>query len=212
MKRLVVSLVPGLVLALCGGAAEAQVLRLCVDAQGHKTYKQGACPELGVKSGVEPVAADALTEKEVLESLKRFDTAMAKRDATAIAGLLDAEFHATVYRVLEDGSHQHLDGYSRRSFINVVSQNADVMSKYSSARSNCKVELKKPTEALAVCDTQESFNVTAHTGNLRSKEHARVVVSGGHVLLTDLDQYVEDFDVKTETLQVDDPRASKRKR
>ena len=174
---------------------------LCVDAQGHKVYQQSPCPDLNIRSGIKPVAAETLTEKDVLETLKRFDDAMAKRDVPALAGLLDENFKAVVYAVdrdVKDAPPRRVNAYNRQAFVNAFNRNADVMSNYKARRSGCRVTLGE-IEATAVCDTQQSFVVTSHTGRKQSKEHARVVVRGGVLLLRAIDQYTHDMDVETKS-------------
>ena len=173
---------------------------LCVDAKGHKVYQQSPCPDLNVRSGIEPVAAETLTEKNVLETLKRFDAAMIKRDVPAVASFLDADFKAAVYAVdAKDAPPRRVDGYNRQSFVNSFDRSANVISKYQTRRSNCKVTLEQ-FEATAVCDTQESVVVTSHTGRAQSKEHARLVISKGRVLLRALDQYTHDVELTTQSI------------
>jgi hypothetical protein len=182
-------------------AAPAHALNLCVDAKGHKVYQQSPCPELAINSGIEPVKAGTVTQQNALETLTRFDAAMAKRDTRAVASFLDEDFRAVVYAVdAKDAPPRHVDGYTRRSFINVFSRNADVMSNYRAARSNCQVTLQD-SEALAVCDNRESFTVTSTSGRMRSREHARVVVNNGRLLLRRIDQYVQEFELKTQSVQ-----------
>jgi hypothetical protein len=175
---------------------------LCVDAKGHKVYQQSPCPDLHVRSGIEPVAAETLTEKDVLETLKRFDAAMVKRDVPAVASFLDENFKAVAYAVdpkAKDAPPRRLDGYNRQAFVNAFDRSANVISKYQTRRSNCKVTLEE-FEATAVCDTQESIVVTSHTGRAQSKEHARLVVRKGRVLLRSLDQYTHDVELTTQSI------------
>jgi hypothetical protein len=175
---------------------------LCVDAKGHKVYQQSPCPELNVRSGIEPVAAETLTEKDVLETLKRFDAAMVKRDVRAVASFLDDNFKAVVYAVdpkAKGAPPRRLNGYNRQAFVNAFGRSADVTTQYTTRRSNCKVTLEE-FEATADCDTQESIVVTSHTGRAQSREHARLVVSKGRVLLRALDQYTHDVELTTQSI------------
>ena len=191
----------GGLLAAAALVATPAAAPLCVDAQGHKVYQQSPCPDLNVRSGIEPVAAEALTEKDVLETLRRFDAAMAKRDVPAVASFLDEDFKAVVYAVDKEAKGappRRVNAYNRQSFVNAFNRNADAMSNYKARRSNCKVTLDE-VKATAVCDTQQSFVVTSHTGRKQSQEHARVTVSGGRLLLRSIDQYTHEFEVETES-------------
>lgn len=173
---------------------------LCVDAKGHKVFQQSPCPELVVNSGIEPVAAAALTSRNVLETLERFDRAWAKRDTRAVVGLLDEDFKAVIYAVDgQDLPPRRVDGFSRASFINAFSRVANVMSKYEATRSNCEVTLQD-NEALAVCNNQESFTVTSTGARSQSREHSRVVLRDGRVLLQQIDQYVTEIRLETQTV------------
>jgi len=173
---------------------------LCVDQQGNKRYQQSPCPELVVKSGIEPVKADVLNEKNVLETVRRFDAAVGKRDVRAVAGFLDEDFKMGLYEVLEGAPPRRVDGHTRKTFINSFSRAADVMSDYQASRSGCKVEVKDQA-ALATCDTRESFVVTSHTGDFASRDRIRVVVRDGLLLIRAIDQEISKSEITTQSIE-----------
>ena len=182
---------------------------LCVDASGHKVYQQSPCPELVVKSGIEPVKAETLDEKGVMETVRRFDAAVGKRDVRAVASFLDEDFKLGYYEVLQGAPPRRVDGHTRKTFISTISRAVDVMSDYKASRSNCKVELQGET-ALATCDTRESFVVTSHTGDFASKDRIRVVVNGGLLRIRSIDQEISKSEITTESIDVGaQPRKSK---
>ena len=194
--------------ALLAAPAHA-ALYLCVDQQGKKRYQQSPCPELVVKSGIEPVKADALDQKNVMETIQRFDAAVGKRDMRAVAGFLDEDFKMGLYEVLQGAPPRRVDGHTRKTFINSVSRAVNVMSDYKASRSNCKVELQGEA-ALATCDTRESFVVTSHTGDFASRDRIRVVVSNGQLLIRAIDQEISKSEITTQSIEAgEQPRKRK---
>ncbi len=181
-------------------ATPAHALYLCVDQQGKKSYQQSPCPELVIKSGIEPVKADAMSEKNVLETVRRFDAAAGKRDVRAVASFLDEDFKMGLYEVQEGAPPRRVDGHTRRTFINIFSRSADVMSNYQASRANCKVELQAQA-ALATCDTKESFVVTSHTGDFASRDRIRIVLRDGLLLIRAIDQEISKSEITTESTE-----------
>jgi len=189
-------------------AAPAHALYLCVDQNGKKTYQQSPCPELVIKSGIEPVKAEALDQQNVLETVRRFDAAVGKRDVRAVASFLDEDFKMGLYEVLKGAPPRRVDGHTRKTFINSFSRAADVMSDYQASRSNCKVEIQEQT-ALATCDTRESFVVTSHTGDFASRDRIRIVVRDGLLLIRAIDQEISKSEITTQSIEAGQTRKGK---
>ncbi|MBC8023852.1 MAG: DUF4124 domain-containing protein [Burkholderiales bacterium] len=169
-------------LALAAAQVSAQGLYICTNEKGNKSYQDEPCTTKMPSPALAPVKADALNDRVVRETMKRYEEAMSTRDPIAVARLLSPSLKVDLKMI--DGSKSGKYDYVK--FTDTVRL---VLNAYPSYRVKHKCKAgKAPSATVAVldCVTEEEIKIQGKFMWGQANETFHFVVENGEVKIREL--------------------------
>lgn len=168
--------------ALAAAQVSAQGLYICTNEKGNKSYQDEPCTTKMPSPALAPVKSEALNDRVVRETMKRYEEAMSTRDPIAVTRLMSPSLK--VQLTMLDRSKS--DKYDYYKFTNLLKLVLDAYPSYR-VKHKCKAG-KAPSATVAVldCVTEEEMKIQGKFMWGQANETFHFAVENGEVKIREL--------------------------